>query len=107
MFRNAVRCISIPLLLAAMPAHADNFDYCYDAKRGLDEACYARKEYETRRYRAEADRLERREARHRAYDYTPPACNTWYWDPVTWQNRCAWVPVPIPPRPVYVLPGMR
>lgn len=107
MFRPIVRLICAPLLLAAVSAHADNFDYCYDAKRGLDEACYARKEYETRRYRAEADRLARREARLRADHYTPPPCNTWYWDPVTWQNRCTWVPVPIPPRPVYVLPGMR
>ncbi len=48
--KNVIAIAALGFTVLATPSFADNFDYCYDHKKGLDEACLARKDYEEAYY---------------------------------------------------------
>lgn len=75
---------------------ASNFDHCYSKTKGLDQACLARKNYETDYYTARSNELHFAPRRQ----FVPAA-------PPRYDENGRFVPTPIPQRQPYVLPGLR
>ena len=89
--------LALLLGLSACPVLADNYEYCYDRDKGLDEECLERKNYHTERYR-------QRRQRERGQYYAPQPVNPNPWN-IGGNGR--FQPTPIPERIPLLMPGMQ
>lgn len=87
------------IALFALPGSvlASNFNYCYQKDKGVDQACLARKNYETDYYIARSNSLHAYPQRRQV----APAV------PHLYDENGRFIPTPVPQRQPYVLPGQR
>lgn len=91
--KKLILCILTLSALGLTNAYADNWDYCYSKEKGLDEACYARKNDEASYYR-------RRQSDRDGY------VDKSYSNQNSYDSNGRFVPIQPVQRQPYILPGM-